>query len=80
VTPPGALGSGQAQVLAALIRRTSRGPVSYGQLARDTGLTRIRVARIVERLEAVDLIALTDRGPVARLAPMTLDAAKERTR
>ena len=80
MTPPGALGSGQAQVLAALIRRTPRGPVTIGQLQRDTGFTRTRIRRCVHALEADDLIALTDRGPVARLAPMTLDAAKERTR
>jgi DNA-binding Lrp family transcriptional regulator len=76
MTPQCALGSGQAQVLAALIRHSGKGPVTYGRLARATGLSRIRVQRIVRTLEAQDLIAVTDAGPVPRVVPLSLEAAR----
>jgi len=73
---PDELGSGQAQVLAALIRRCGSGPVTYGQLARDTGMSRIRVDRITRRLGALDLIANTPRGPMPLVAPLSLEDAR----
>ena len=54
------------------IRRTARGPVTLGQLQRDTGMTRTRVRRCVAALRAQDLIANTDRGPVPLVRPLTL--------
>lgn len=75
MTLRGELGTGQAQVLAALIRRAGSAPVTLGQLARDTGLTRTRVRRCVHALDARDLLALTDTGPIPLVAPLTIEQA-----
>lgn len=70
------LGTGQAQVLAALIRRASRGPASLADLARDTGFTRTRIRRCVAALAAKDLLERTDAGPVPRVVPLSVDSAR----
>lgn len=70
------LGTGQAQVLAALIRRANSGPVSLADLARDTGFTRTRIRRCVAALAAKDLLERTDAGPVPRVVPLSVDSAR----
>lgn len=52
----GELSSGQAQVLAALIRHASNGPARITDLARDCGLRTSTVRQHLARLDALDLV------------------------
>lgn len=73
------LGSGQAAVLAALIRRAGRGPVTLRQLRDDTGLALNTVHRAVRALDAEGLVAF-EPGLRGTLRPMVVALSVDHAR
>lgn len=53
---PGELGSGQAAVLASIIRRAGNGPAHIADIQADTGLRRSTIRQHLARLDALDLV------------------------
>lgn len=85
MTPANALGSGQAQVLAAILHRAPNGPVSIIDIARDLDLRTSTVRRHLARLAAWGLVHphVDERHVTPLVRPMTPEQAaryvKERT-
>lgn len=77
MTPVNALGSGQAQVLAAVLHRAPNGPVSIIDIARDLGIRTTTVRRHLARLAAWGLVHphVDERHVTPLVRPMTLEQA-----
>ena len=77
MTPVNALGSGQAQVLAAILHRAPNGPVSIIDIARDLGLRTTTVRRHLTHLAAWGLVHphVDERHVTPLVRPLSLEQA-----
>lgn len=77
MTPVNALGSGQAQVLAAVVRRAPAGPVSIVDIAHDLGLRTSTVRQHLTRLAGWGLVHphVDERHVTPLVRPLSLEQA-----